>query len=437
MPGQAATLAPGDILVADISALDGTGGIFKVDPLTGQQSAVASNAINTGTDYFEDPTGVALDAAGQLLVSDYTPVDPNDGRLIRVDPATGQQTLVSDNTISTANLMRGPWSVAVEASGRVLVADFLSGNLIGVDPATGQQSVVSNNAVSTENLMGNPAGLAIEPSGQVLVADHSGSGGPVTGSVYRVNPVNGEQTAVSDNVINTGTDRFDSPNGVARESSGQVLVSDPFSPPGATNEDGAVIRVNPANGQQTLLSDNTISPPGFFNGNVYPIALEANGQILVGEESGTSPGSGGGEVIRISPATGQQTAVTDRTINTGIDVLFAPYGLLVVPQPSGPAPDQPTGMGKCRGRQATHTGTGGADRLTGTAGPDVFAALDGNDVIRGLKGNDVACGGGGRDRIKGGPGRDLLAGGAGRDVLIGGPGRDRLLGGAGTDRTRQ
>jgi V8-like Glu-specific endopeptidase len=107
---------------------------------------------------------------------------------------------------------------------------------------------------------------------------------------------------------------------------------------------------------------------------------------------------------------------------------------------------------RCAGREVTHLGTPGDDRIVGTPGNDVIKALGGDDVIiarggddvicagpgddvvRGGKGRDVLRGGAGNDRLRGGKGRDVLRGGGGRDRLFGGPGNDRLFGGPGRDR---
>ncbi len=106
---------------------------------------------------------------------------------------------------------------------------------------------------------------------------------------------------------------------------------------------------------------------------------------------------------------------------------------------------------RCKGTEATISGTSGADDLRGTPGRDVIAAGSGDDRVRSLGGRDIVClgrgddrasagdgadrvgGGSGNDRMSGGSGRDRLRGGRGRDRLRGGPGRDRLHGGAGRD----
>lgn len=105
------------------------------------------------------------------------------------------------------------------------------------------------------------------------------------------------------------------------------------------------------------------------------------------------------------------------------------------PQTMMPVPAQVAA--KCKGKDATHVGTSGRDRIRGTSGNDVIAGLGGNDRINGRGGKDLVCGGGGRDRVRGAGGKDRLYGQAGNDVLNGGAGKDLCNGGPGRDKGRK
>lgn len=89
----------------------------------------------------------------------------------------------------------------------------------------------------------------------------------------------------------------------------------------------------------------------------------------------------------------------------------------------------PTPVATCAGLTATIVGTNGADLIFGTAGNDVIDALAGNDVVFGLAGNDIICGGGGNDVLFGQAGNDIIFGNGGADVMDGGPGFDICDGG--------
>src|SRR5262245_56135529 len=78
--------------------------------------------------------------------------------------------------------------------------------------------------------------------GDVLVVDHSCCGG--AGGVIRVNPSDGSQTIVSSG------DNFVAPVGIAIAANGDLLVVDPSCCGGQ----GGIILVNPADGSQTIVS---------------------------------------------------------------------------------------------------------------------------------------------------------------------------------------
>ena len=69
-------------------AFGGSGGILRIDPLTGAQTTVSSGGI------FADPLDIAIDAAGDLIVLDAEAFDLSK-RVLRVDPLTGAQTTLS------------------------------------------------------------------------------------------------------------------------------------------------------------------------------------------------------------------------------------------------------------------------------------------------------------------------------------------------------
>src|SRR5882724_2160472 len=84
--GFACTLDPGDILVTDL----GKQAVVEIDTRTGQPCVVSAGGFLT------PPTGIAVDAAGQILVVDGEAFDGNGG-IIRIDPSSGAQHAVSQD----------------------------------------------------------------------------------------------------------------------------------------------------------------------------------------------------------------------------------------------------------------------------------------------------------------------------------------------------
>jgi streptogramin lyase len=284
----AVTLGPGDIVVLDAEAFGFTGGVIRVDPVSGAQTTVTSGGS------FVIPRGLALEADNDILV-----VDPEafggPGGVIRIDPVSGAQT-----TVSSGGSFVNPAAIAVEPDGNIVISDAgafggTPGAVIRVDPLSGAQTTVSSGG-SFESL----GGVALEADGDILLASSGlGSGGP--SSVIRVDPVSGAQTAV------TSGGALVDPRAVALEADGDILVADQLA--------HAVIRVDPVSGAQT-----TVSSGGSF---VSPIALalEADGDIVVADAAAFN---GRGAVFRVDPVSGAQTTVsTDGSIR-------GPNGIAVV-----------------------------------------------------------------------------------------------------------
>ena len=114
-----------------------------------------------------NPTSVAVESSGQILVTDEghpstTPL----GLLYRIDPASGARTILSDLNIG-ANTGREPEGVAVEADGQILVVDkhagpLTRGMLFRVDPLTGARAILSDFGAGP-NGGGDPLALAVVP----------------------------------------------------------------------------------------------------------------------------------------------------------------------------------------------------------------------------------------------------------------------------------
>jgi Ca2+-binding RTX toxin-like protein len=405
-----AQLDEGNIVVADPNAFDGDGGLISVDPNTGAQRALSNNSIS-GQNLFRDPNGLALDPGGTIVVADPDAFGGSGG-LIRVDPDTGQQSPLSSNASSGLKLFADPVNVVVAPSGRLLVADSAafggSGAVIGVDPNSGAQSLVSNNASSPTPLFSSPFGIALERNGTILIADPA-TPAPVSGTsgaIIAVDPTTGVQKLITSNDTSQSP-LFGDPLGIAIETPGTLLVANSSPDPSLAG----VILVSRFSGQQYgLATDATfVAPTG--------LVVDLDGKALVADSAAFG---GDGGVIRVEPSTGARSTVSGNP-NAPDASLVDPSGLLVVP---------PT----CFGVYATISGTEGADALTGTAGPDVIAARAGDDIVDAKEGADLICGGGGRDRLIGGDGRDRFVGGNSGDVILGNDGADFAKGEIGNDK---
>jgi len=274
-PAHAAALNPGDILVADYSALGGSGALFRVNPVSGAQLALASGGS------FRDPAGVAIAPDGAIYVSDQNGGGTGGGKIFRIDPGTGAQTLVT----SDLNLVN-PEGLKAGSDGYLYVADINAfggpGGIIRIDPTTGAQT-----AVSSGGLFDSPQDLALAPDGTIYVTDSYRAG--AVGSVIRVDPTTGGQMLVA-----SGGNFVNSLNmGITVLSNGDLVVTSLSS--------AKVVRVDPATGTQTVISagQRLFHPKG--------VAVAADGSLLVADFDAFG---GQGAIVHVNPTTGAQVVVS-------------------------------------------------------------------------------------------------------------------------------
>jgi streptogramin lyase len=144
--------ASGTIYVTD----DFNDRVVEVDPVTGSQTVVAGFPV-PGTDFFGDPADIVLDGSNAFVA------DPTDVSVIEVDLALAAN---NQSVLSSGGDFCGPTGVAIEAAGTVLVVDPVAfgascavdgtGGVIRLD--AGVQSVVS-----TGDLFVDPTGLLVVP----------------------------------------------------------------------------------------------------------------------------------------------------------------------------------------------------------------------------------------------------------------------------------
>ena len=255
----------GEFAEAGTPAADGR--IIRVDPMSGAQSLVSQGGE------LVDPSGIAVAGDGTLYVLENVGVGPaRDPAVVRIDPGTGAQSVVTRG----GNLCY-PFGIAVEPGAGLLVTDFGDlvtggqtqidcephdfGAVYRVNPGTGAQSALSFNQVpSPGNMLRGVFGLAVEPAGQVLVVNQTGA----QAAVAAINPVNGEQSAVTPN--SSPGDAFELPQRVAVAPDGNLIVADYA----LNDQEGGLVHVDRATGAAGILRQGPL-----FN-NPLGVALVVN-----------------------------------------------------------------------------------------------------------------------------------------------------------------
>lgn len=251
----------------------GENDIVEVDPVTGAQRMVVSFPDPLGAPPVT-PYGIAIDAGGDLLVTDIW------GAVLRVDPETGADTLVAYGY----PLMR-PTGIAIDATGDLLVVSL--GALLRIDPVTGDQSTITAdefrrgialdaNGDAVVAMQSPPLRVCVSGSNDGASCTHDGEcpNGrcrrlpPQGDSILRVDPVTGSRSTIS----SSGFARVD---GLAIDARGDVFVVQGFP--------GPIVRVDPVTGDQEPLGSG---------GEVFSaIAVVPGVEIALDIEPGSDPNS--------------------------------------------------------------------------------------------------------------------------------------------------
>lgn len=161
-------LGSGDsfVLSADLDA------IFRVDGVTGDRILLSSAIAGSGPN-FVNPRNLALDASGQILVSDSNVSPAAPGMIFRVDPLTGARTIVASDTVGAGRDLEVPVGLGIDQNGNIIVLDFAPGIILSIDPTTGDRAIVSSSQQGTGLSFAGPSSIVVipvpEPSTALLV----------------------------------------------------------------------------------------------------------------------------------------------------------------------------------------------------------------------------------------------------------------------------
>lgn len=182
-------------------AIDSAGNLFiadswnvrvrKIDAQTGFISTVAGDGVAgfsgdggpATAAHLGFPTGVKVDAAGNLYIA-----DSENNRLRKIDHSgvittiagTGTAGFTGDGGPATAAALSFPVQPALDGAGNIYFADYQNFRVRRIDALTGVITTVAGNGTSffpadggpaTSSAISGPQSLIIDPSGALLVAD--------------------------------------------------------------------------------------------------------------------------------------------------------------------------------------------------------------------------------------------------------------------------
>ena len=187
-----------------------------------------------------EPYGVYVDGSGNVYI-----VQPTDGRIRQVNTKGNITTIIGNGTLgfggdggpATAAILNRPYSVALDSSGNVLIADALNNRIRKVTSAgSGSISTVAGNGLfsysgdfgpATSAQFYAPRAVAVDSSGSVYIADTSNNVIRRITSDGTVTSIAGTTAAGSagDNGPAISA-QLNAPQGIAVDSSGNVYIAD-------------------------------------------------------------------------------------------------------------------------------------------------------------------------------------------------------------------
>ena len=221
LPFGVAVDAAGNVIIAD----SGNNAVKKISP-DGTVSTLASG--------FNFPCGVAVDAAGNVIVA-----DTSNGAIKKISLPGGEVSTLASG-------FSGPSGVAVDAAGNLIVADTYNGAIKKILLPGGE-------VITLASGFSGPSGVAVDAAGDVIVADTNNN------AVKKISLPGGEVSTLA---------LVHYPCGVAVDAAGNVIVAD-------TSPNGAIKKISLPGGEVSTLASGGLS--------LWGVAVDAAGNVIIAD----------------------------------------------------------------------------------------------------------------------------------------------------------
>ncbi|HEY1755270.1 MAG TPA: hypothetical protein VGG72_07725, partial [Bryobacteraceae bacterium] len=274
------------------SVTDGAGYTYAVVPAANEVIAVspsgAKSVVSTGSYTLKNPSGLALDGAGDLFIA-----DTGNNRILMVETVTEIELnteFVLDSTtllVSSPGItLNGPTRLATDAIGNLYVANTGNDEIDEISFVGNYLSVSQGNGTVLASGVSSPEGVAVDGAGDVYFTDG-----------FNVDERSASTGAITP-VLTSPT--VGAPGGLAVDAGGTLYVADFY------------------NGIVELHTDGSVSNTGFNVYGAQGVSLSAQGLITVAGP-GAGAGSTGTVLLQIPRAAPSLTFANTTVGNTSGD----------------------------------------------------------------------------------------------------------------------
>lgn len=303
---QAAGLRAGDILVGDF----GLDAVVRVDPTTGDRTILSGAGRGAGLG-IRSPRGIVVSDRGELYVT-----DAERAALFSIDPETGDRTIVSRASVGLGPEFFAPFAMALGKDNDLYLTDLTLDAVFHIDLDTGNRTILADATTGSGPVLGNPTAIALLDDQRLVVGDQR------LDAVVAIDLATGERSILSD--ANTGFGpNFASPLAFAPGPFGQFY---------ATDNSQLLLLVDPETGDRLTVSGGFLGLGTAFS-DLRGVARDLDGSLLVTDEDLAA-------VLRVNPFSGNRTIFS--ALGTGDGPAWQTIEAIaivpqIVPEPAGAA----------------------------------------------------------------------------------------------------